>query len=123
MDKIKLDNKINIYLGSLKIKILKRPIEKINIYQGKLFNSYILKELYRKESNNLAKNDINNILNEKKSLFVTNNFKKFPIISPRVKETKLVPQEMKSNSKKKIIIKNRNKSEIINHMEKKDFYY
>ncbi len=142
-----MDNRINIYLGSKNAKLFKIPVEKIDIYKGKLVSSYVLKEHLKKEKNS-TKADINKILKEKKSLFVDKESvspvkKSLPLISlqtitPKrtrnystldLRYSESITKHMYSTERKFTVktsispSKKVKKGNVINYMNKKDFYY
>ncbi len=130
MERLKIDNKIKIYLGSRSLRLFKHPVEKVNVYKGKLCSSYVLKEVGKE---NPDKADINKMLNEKKTLFVQNsivNNYKNSIATKTPKKIKSVtlstiisPKAFFEKKSTPIFVKSKGLPLITNFMNKKDFYY
>ena len=132
LDQVKMDNRINIYLGSKYAKLFKIPVEKIDIYKGKLVSRYVLKEHLKKEKNSVFV-DKESVSPAKKPLPIislqtitpkrTRNFSTLDLrYSESVKP--IYSTERKFTFKTSISpCKKVKKENVINYMNKKDFYY
>jgi hypothetical protein len=105
----------------------KHSIEKIHIYKGKLCSTYLLKEIIKRESTLATKTDINKILKDKKSLYVNSesraNLPSLPSKTPRLVFTTKVSPVRKCQTDRENYNRLTKSHNIVNYMNKKDFYY
>jgi hypothetical protein len=105
----------------------KHPIEKIHIYKGKLCSTFLLKEIRKKELTLATKTDINKILKDKKTLFVNSESRAYlptlPSKSSRLVFTTRVSPVRKCETDRGSSNRLAKSHNVVNFMNKKDFYY